>query len=187
MNGGWAEGVGNDGCACVRACGWLAGRAKTNGHPPTHPPTHPLFPSLHTNPPTLVLLNGILEASLHYTNGRNDTLVSFTGSTRGGKEVQRAAAGNLKRVLLECGGKSAAVVFDDVDVDALVANPGFVLISGILHAGQVCATASRLLVQARRCLVLHPAQHTVLRADSVLRKQWNNLCSVCVILNYLSM
>eukprot|EP00750_Incisomonas_marina_P009649 INCI16064.1.p1 GENE.INCI16064.1~~INCI16064.1.p1 ORF type:complete len:383 (-),score=77.19 INCI16064.1:1318-2466(-) len=74
-------------------------------------------------------------------------LVSFTGSTRGGKAVQQAAAGNLKRVLLECGGKSAAVVFDDVDVDALVANPGFVLTSGILHAGQVCATASRLLVQ----------------------------------------
>ena len=64
--------------------------------------------------------------------------------------MQQAAAGNLKRVLLECGGKSAAVVFDDVDVDALVANPGFVLTSGILHAGQVCATASRLLVQARR-------------------------------------
>ena len=44
--------------------------------------------------------------------------IAFTGSTRVGAEVAKAAAGNVNCVLLELGGKSAHVVFDDADLDA---------------------------------------------------------------------
>ena len=59
----------------------------------------------------------------------------------------RSAATNLKKVQLECGGKSASIVFDDVDVDSLVSDPGFLLSCALIHSGQVCFVGSRLLVQ----------------------------------------
>jgi acyl-CoA reductase-like NAD-dependent aldehyde dehydrogenase len=43
--------------------------------------------------------------------------VAFTGSTEVGHEIMKAAAGNLKRVSLELGGKSPSIVFDDADLD----------------------------------------------------------------------
>lgn len=47
--------------------------------------------------------------------------VSFTGSTRVGREVMQAAAkSNLKQVSLELGGKSPLIIFDDADVDKAV-------------------------------------------------------------------
>src|SRR6185295_3486266 len=47
-------------------------------------------------------------------------MVSFTGSTRAGKRVSEVAAGTVKRVALELGGKSPAVVLDDADLQAAV-------------------------------------------------------------------
>src|SRR5580698_3716520 len=70
--------------------------------------------------------------------------IAFTGSTRVGAEVAKAAADNITGVLLELGGKSAHVVFDDADLDA--ASNG--LIAGVFAAtGQTCMAGSRLLVQ----------------------------------------
>lgn len=71
--------------------------------------------------------------------------VAFTGSVATGRKVQVAAAkSNLKKVSLELGGKSAALVFDDADLDtALTANSQAFL----LNSGQVCAALSRVLVQ----------------------------------------
>ena len=46
--------------------------------------------------------------------------VAFTGSTEVGKLIVQAAAGNLKKVTLELGGKSPVVVLDDADVDAVI-------------------------------------------------------------------
>jgi acyl-CoA reductase-like NAD-dependent aldehyde dehydrogenase len=70
--------------------------------------------------------------------------IAFTGSTRVGAEVAKAAAGNITGVLLELGGKSAHVVFDDADLDA--ASNG--VIAGVFAAtGQTCMAGSRLLVQ----------------------------------------
>lgn len=71
--------------------------------------------------------------------------ISFTGSTEAGRSVQIAAANsNLKRCTLELGGKSAAIVFDDADVEnALDAmSTGF-----LVNSTQVCAATTRLLVQ----------------------------------------
>jgi phenylacetaldehyde dehydrogenase len=70
--------------------------------------------------------------------------VSFTGSTATGRTILRAAAGNLKRVTLELGGKSPNVVFADADLDAAIAGSA----DGVFgNAGQACAAASRLFVQ----------------------------------------
>jgi phenylacetaldehyde dehydrogenase len=72
--------------------------------------------------------------------------VAFTGSTEIGKEIVRAAAGNLKKVTLELGGKSPVVVFDDADFAKTI--PGAAM--GIfLHAGQICIAGSRLYVQRK--------------------------------------
>jgi aldehyde dehydrogenase (NAD+) len=71
--------------------------------------------------------------------------VSFTGSIPTGKRIQEMAAkSNLKRVTLELGGKSPAVVFDDANLDNAV-NWTVNAITG--HSGQVCFAASRVYVQ----------------------------------------
>jgi betaine-aldehyde dehydrogenase len=71
-------------------------------------------------------------------------LVSFTGSTRTGREILKGQQSNFKRVSLELGGKSAAIVFADADLDAAIDG---VLFSIYLHQGQVCCAGSRLLVE----------------------------------------
>jgi phenylacetaldehyde dehydrogenase len=72
--------------------------------------------------------------------------VAFTGSTEVGKSIVQAAAGNLKKVSLELGGKSPAIVFPDADLS--VAIPGTA--SGIFfNMGQCCTAGSRLFVHER--------------------------------------
>ncbi len=69
--------------------------------------------------------------------------IAFTGSTTTGVAVGRAALGNLTRLTLELGGKSAQVVFDDADVEGAVNG----VINGIfLGSGQTCMAGSRLIV-----------------------------------------
>ena len=71
--------------------------------------------------------------------------ITFTGSPAVGREILRSAAGNLKRVTLELGGKSANIVFPDADLDAAVKAAA----AGIFfNAGQVCSAGSRVLVHA---------------------------------------
>jgi aldehyde dehydrogenase (NAD+) len=70
-------------------------------------------------------------------------LISFTGSTATGKKIMIAGAGNLKKVFLELGGKSAAIMLDDADPGAALFMTAFAITT---HAGQGCAITSRLLV-----------------------------------------
>ncbi|PJJ72712.1 betaine-aldehyde dehydrogenase [Diaminobutyricimonas aerilata] len=74
---------------------------------------------------------------------RTPQLVSITGSVRAGMEVARAAAGDLKRVHLELGGKAPVVVFDDADIAKAVEGIGT---AGYFNAGQDCTAATRVLV-----------------------------------------
>lgn len=71
--------------------------------------------------------------------------VSFTGSSTTGKAIARAASANLKRLHLELGGKSAAIVLEDADLDAPAAVPGLAA-PAYFHAGQGCALTTRVLV-----------------------------------------
>ena len=70
--------------------------------------------------------------------------ISFTGETETGKKILRAAAGTMKRVSMELGGKSPNVVFADADVDAAAKGA----INAIFYGkGELCSAGSRLLVE----------------------------------------
>jgi acyl-CoA reductase-like NAD-dependent aldehyde dehydrogenase len=69
--------------------------------------------------------------------------ITFTGSTRAGIEVARAAAVNVTPVTLELGGKNAFVVFEDADLDQAVRDA---LDGGFYNKGEACTAASRVLV-----------------------------------------
>ncbi len=74
-------------------------------------------------------------------------MVSFTGSTRAGKRIMEVCAGQIKRVALELGGKSANVILDDADLQKAVTD-------GVgkcyLNSGQTCSALTRMLVPADR-------------------------------------
>ncbi|AXQ28149.1 aldehyde dehydrogenase family protein [Solimonas sp. K1W22B-7] len=73
-------------------------------------------------------------------------IVSFTGSTQTGRRIMASAAGTLKRVFLELGGKSANIILDDADFSTA-------LLSGLAvcyHAGQGCAITTRILLPESR-------------------------------------
>ncbi|MEK0153872.1 aldehyde dehydrogenase family protein [Arthrobacter oryzae] len=71
-------------------------------------------------------------------------LVSFTGGLETGKRIAAAAAGTVKKVALELGGKNPNVVFADADFDAAVDNA---LNGAFVHSGQVCSAGARLVVE----------------------------------------
>jgi phenylacetaldehyde dehydrogenase len=70
--------------------------------------------------------------------------VAFTGSTKVGKLILQAAAGNLKKVSLELGGKSPNVVFKDADLDTAIAGAASAI---FFNHGQCCCAGSRLYVE----------------------------------------
>lgn len=73
--------------------------------------------------------------------------VSFTGSEATGKRIAATAAGEMKRVTLECGGKAPFIVFSDADIAGAVEKS----VAGMfVNAGQQCTVASRVLVQRDR-------------------------------------
>lgn len=74
-------------------------------------------------------------------------MVSFTGSTRAGRRISEVAAQTVKRVALELGGKSAAIVLDDADLATAVKAT---VNACYLNSGQTCAAYTRLLVSEAR-------------------------------------
>ncbi|HLQ07199.1 MAG TPA: aldehyde dehydrogenase family protein [Nitrososphaerales archaeon] len=104
----------------------------------------------------LTAVGGLPSGTLNAVTGPGETVgselvrnpkvdkVSFTGSTETGQKIMEMASSNLKKINLECGGKSADIVFDDANMNAAV--PGAVW-SIFRSAGQSCNAGSRLLVQ----------------------------------------
>jgi betaine-aldehyde dehydrogenase len=70
--------------------------------------------------------------------------VSVTGSVPTGKKVMQTAAGTLKRVTMELGGKSPLVIFDDADVEQAVAAA---MMGNFYTQGEVCTNCTRVFVQ----------------------------------------
>ncbi|MGI2033327.1 betaine-aldehyde dehydrogenase [Rhizobium panacihumi] len=70
--------------------------------------------------------------------------VSLTGSVPTGRKVAAVAAGNLKHVTMELGGKSPLIVFDDADLDSAV---GGAMLGNFYSTGQVCSNGTRVFVQ----------------------------------------
>ena len=92
--------------------------------------------------------------------------VAFTGSTEVGRIIQREAAGTIKRITLELGGKSPLIICADADLDAAVetAHNGL-----FFNSGQVCCASSRVFV--------HESIHDAFVAKSVLRAKARTLGS----------
>lgn len=70
--------------------------------------------------------------------------IAFTGSTATGQQIIHAAAGNIKRLSLELGGKSPNIVFADADLDAAVAGAALAVFT---NSGQICSAGTRLFVE----------------------------------------
>lgn len=108
------------------------------------------------------LVTGGREAGAALAAHPDVDMISFTGSTRGGRSVAEAAAAGLKRTALELGGKSANILLPDADLRQAVAGA---LQQCFVNSGQVCAALSRLLVPR------HMREQTeALALDAV--KQW---------------
>ncbi len=73
-------------------------------------------------------------------------LISFTGSTAVGKRIMEKGAATMKRLFLELGGKSATIVTEDAQIDLAC----LIGIAPCLHAGQGCATPTRMLLPRSR-------------------------------------
>ena len=71
-------------------------------------------------------------------------LVSFTGGLETGKAIAASAAGTVKKVALELGGKNPNIIFADADFDAALDNA---LNAAFVHSGQVCSAGARLIVE----------------------------------------
>ncbi|WP_327594501.1 aldehyde dehydrogenase family protein [Streptomyces chartreusis] len=71
-------------------------------------------------------------------------MVSFTGSTAVGRRIAGACGRDMKRQLMELGGKGAAVVFDDADIGSAVAGIGTTF---SFYSGQICTAPTRVLAQ----------------------------------------
>lgn len=73
-------------------------------------------------------------------------MIAFTGSTATGKEIMRLASGTMKNILLETGGKSPLIVFEDADLEQAVKWACF---ASMYNAGQICTATSRILVHMK--------------------------------------
>ena len=73
--------------------------------------------------------------------------VTFTGSTGAGKRIMALAADRVAKVSLELGGKSAAIILDDADLNNLLSNA---VMGGCLQSGQACIALTRVLVSRKR-------------------------------------
>ncbi len=89
-------------------------------------------------------------------------MISFTGSTRAGIDIQKTAADNIKRVSLELGGKSPNIILDDVDLEKAV-------LMGVkqcfFNTGQSCSSPTRMLVP--ESMLDDATKHAVAAAEAM--------------------
>jgi aldehyde dehydrogenase (NAD+) len=87
------------------------------------------------------------EAGVELASNPMVDKIAFTGSTLTGQHIMRAAAANLKKVTLECGGKSANIVLDDADMNMAIDGTMYAI---FYHAGQCCEAGTRLFLPNSR-------------------------------------
>jgi aldehyde dehydrogenase (NAD+) len=98
-------------------------------------------------PGVLNVVTGDLAAGQQLTTHPGVDLVTFTGSDTVGAKIMEQAAGGIKKVILELGGKSANIVLDDADLDRVVPHAAY---GFTRHSGQGCACLTRVLVHRSR-------------------------------------
>ena len=95
----------------------------------------------------LSVVPGGVETGQALTSNPDVDMLTFTGSSAVGKEVGKRAADMLKPCTLELGGKSAAIICEDVDLAAAVP---MLVFSGVMNAGQGCVNQTRILAPRSR-------------------------------------
>jgi acyl-CoA reductase-like NAD-dependent aldehyde dehydrogenase len=90
------------------------------------------------------VLSGGPEAGRALAEHKGVQMVAFTGSTATGQQIVRASAGNLKRVLIELGGKSPNIIFADADLTRAIPTAARAVFG---NSGQVCTAGSRIFVE----------------------------------------
>jgi benzaldehyde dehydrogenase (NAD) len=133
----------------------------------------------------LHVLPGGIEAGEAICDAPEVAMVSFTGSTRAGRQVGAKAGGNLKRVALELGGKSSFIVLEDADIDKASSCGAF---GSFYHQGQICMASGRhivhesiadaytdaMVMRAKRLPVGDPARDEVVLGPIINRKQFDH-------------
>ncbi len=87
------------------------------------------------------------EVGEHLVSHPGVDKVAFTGSTAAGRRIAAVCGEQLKRVSLELGGKSAAIILDDAD---LPASMGFLTMASLMNNGQACVAQTRILASRNR-------------------------------------
>jgi betaine-aldehyde dehydrogenase len=95
----------------------------------------------------LSIVPGGPETGRALTANPNIDKFTFTGSSAVGKEIGKLAAEKLKPCTLELGGKSAAIILDDADLDSTLPMLAF---SGVMNSGQACVAQTRILAPRSR-------------------------------------
>jgi acyl-CoA reductase-like NAD-dependent aldehyde dehydrogenase len=96
---------------------------------------------------TISVLPADRETSEHLVSHRDVDKIAFTGSTRAGRRIASIAGEQLKRVSLELGGKSAAIVLPDADLAQFTAGLAF---TSLLNNGEACIAQTRILAPRGR-------------------------------------
>lgn len=140
--------------APFRMCVWKAGPALAAGctiilKPAEQSPLSALlFGQLCLEagvPPGVVnVVPGMADAGQRLAEHPDVDKISFTGSTRTGQHIIRASAGNLKRLSLELGGKSAHIILGDADLDLAAPAAAQAVFQ---NSGQICSAGTRLFVE----------------------------------------
>ena len=104
------------------------------------------------------------EVGAHLSGHPGVDKVAFTGSSAAGKQVMAACADRVARVTLELGGKSAAIVCDDADLERHAAS---IVMGGCRSSGQGCWAQTRALVSSRRKAELVEAMVEIMRGLKV--------------------
>lgn len=90
------------------------------------------------------LVQGDAEVGTEMGENKDVDMITFTGSTKVGQSLMRAASGNLKKIGLELGGKSPNIIFADADLDGAVE---WAMIGIFFNQGEVCSAGSRILIE----------------------------------------
>ena len=105
------------------------------------------------------------EASDHLVRHPGVDKVSFTGSSATGAHIASICGGRMTRSSMELGGKSAAIVLDDIPIDQVI--PTLVPAGGVTMAGQGCAFLTRVIVSRRRQAELADAYGAAFKALNI--------------------
>lgn len=95
----------------------------------------------------LSVVPGGADTGEHLVSHPDIDKITFTGSTAVGKHIGEIAARNLTRCSLELGGKSAAIILDDADLDSTIV---MLVMSGLINTGQACVGQTRILAPRSR-------------------------------------